>query len=343
MRPLRFLCPVIAALLLTAYGESAHASQAMIPAWQTYCAVPHSNVGEPGTITVERVGRASPNIRSAHLFVHEGQLRVWDHANSEQFTLKPDGSFDRVTPVPCARFQAYGWTFWFGGGQSTACRGDECVSIAVRDATLAFTFAAHDGAVFVGSAFGDALLFRDERWCRMVKHGDEWACPDTHVLPPIEPSNQFYSSAIYEGRTLIGEYPTGHLFEFDGERVFRSDIPRPLDGHALESQVLMPFCGSLFVGYWHSGTIYRWDGKAWHGPIRLFHHDADYPQFSEQAERAGQIFNFFGRRAPSLVPYNGALYAITASKGDWNTSIDDRLPDAVAAEYGVVWRLTCNR
>jgi len=310
-----------------------------IPAWQTYCAVPQRNAGEPGIISVERVGRASPDIRSGHLFVHDGRLRTWDVANGDQFRGR---DMKQAQPVPCPGFSAYGWSFTYGDGQATACKAGTCTSIAVRDRTLAFSYAAHDGAVFVGTSFGDALLFRDGQWCRMVRQGDEWACPDEAAPPPTKPSNQFYSSAIYEGRTLVGEYPTGNLFEFDGRRVFPSGIPRPVEGYALEAQTLMPFCGSLLVGYWPTGTIHRWDGKRWHEPISLFNVPADYPQFSDHAEGAGLVANFFGRRVPSLVPHDGELYAISGSKGDWNAQIDSGLPPSVFSEYGVVWRLSCS-
>lgn len=173
---------------------------------------------------------------------------------------------------------------------------------------------------------------------------DVYACPSGRVLPVVtEPSNQFYSSTIYGGRALIGEYPSGRIFEFDGTKVFPSDLTPPQISErpnpGFESQTLAEYCGSLFVGYWPYGEIFRFDGEKWHEPIRLFSSPPSASPFKDAAEGAGVISNFFGQRVASLVPFDGTLYAITSNKGDWNASIQPAIPAAAQEEYGAVHRI----
>lgn len=310
--------------------------------WQTYCSVEQLPTPRKGKIKVERLGRPSEKIHSAHLFVHEDRLIAWDIPNHEQFVMS-GSSFEQIESVDCPSFKANGWNFKYGDGKSTACKDGLCLSIDVKDRTLPFVYAESNGAVFVGTSFGDALLFKNGKWCRMEKRKLRFSCNGL-LPPPSEPSTQFYSSAYFNGRTLVGEYPSGAIFEFDGKEVFPSKISPAEFPHSgrisYESQTLMSFCGSFLVGYWPKGEIYTYSGE-WQEPIALFSPNEDYVAFQDEAVSSDLVANFFGRRVASLVQYDDALYAITSSKGDWHTGIDTNLSKADADEYGMVWKLTC--
>jgi outer membrane protein assembly factor BamB len=314
--------------------------------WQTYCAVPleaPANAPRATHIDVTPLGRPSPQIRSGSLFVSDGKLRVSDLANKEQFVLH-DGEYLPSPPVKCPDFQAFGWTIVYGGdGKLSACSGHSCATIEVMPRTLAFSIAASNGGIFVGTSQGDTLLFREGEWCRMVLSGETYACPATPAPVVTTPGPQFYSSTVYRSRTLVGQYPSGRIYEFDGERVFPSDMTPPAiisrGKPGFESQTLASYCGNLFVGYWPYGEIFRYDGEKWHEPIRLFSSPPSAEPYKEAAESAGVIFNFFGQRVASLVPYQGALYAITSNKGDWNSAITPTIPTTAQEEYGAVYQL----
>ena len=145
----------------------------------------------------------------------------------------------------------------------------------------------------------------------------------------------------FDGKTLIGEYPTGRLFEFDGRTVRPSPLTPPdfSDGipNASESQTLAVHCGNLFVGYWPHAALYRYDGSHWKEPITFFPSRTETFPHTKEAEAAGQIFNFLGQRVSSLISHEGSLYAITSNKGDWNASIDIPIPEADL--YGMTYKI----
>lgn len=319
--------------------------------WQTVCAVPvhaRADSGINDEPVMHRLGRPAPYTRTAYLFVADDGLRVWDIPNNEQFLLRGD-TFHEVEPVPCPHFSAGSYTFSHRDAWLSACQvnGNQCISIRIKPETMPFTYAENAGAVFVGTSHGDALLFSlsERRWCRMEQDEEGiYACPPGPLLPVVtEPSNQFYSSVRFDGRTLIGEYPTGQIFEFDGKRLFPSELTPPpfREGRrsGYESQSLAVYYGDLYVGYWPDGSLWRYNGS-WQEPMRLFS-DPDtalYP-YHDEAEQAGLVFNFFGRRVSSLVPYDGYLYASTSNKGDWSRRLAIELPEDAERDYGVIWRI----
>lgn len=328
-----------------------------VSGWQTYCAVPATTdvqtaVIADTTFTFDEVGRPSPHIRSGHLFLSgDGGLVAWDVANNEQFTLE-GGEFRTTVATPCPEFQAYGLTVHYRGAEGAVeiCNQEQnCSRKNVMPNTLAFSIAAADGAIFVGTSQGDALLFRNGVWCRMGRTATgSYACPAGGKLPiATVASNQFYSSTVFNGVTLVGEYPSGRLFDFDGRRLSPSTLTPPAildrDVIGFEPQSMAEYCGNLFVGYWPFGEVFRFDGTEWHEPIRLFSSSPpEAAPFREATADAGVIFNFFGQRVPSLVPYGGDLYAVTGNKGDWGQSITPEIDHNYQAEYGAIYRISGN-
>jgi len=80
-----------------------------------------------------------------------------------------------------------------------------------------FSIAASSGGVFVGTNQGDALLFRNDSWCRMIKEQETYAC-NKDLRDPVaqQDSRQWYSSIPYGSDALVGEYPGGWIWQFDG-------------------------------------------------------------------------------------------------------------------------------
>lgn len=168
---------VVVSIALTAFVSTAaslRSSQVLadtslpVSAWQTYCAVPVSDsmlVQSPGEhFEIEPLGRPSENIRSGHLFVSsEGDLVAWDVANRKQFKVADDG-FEPIDAEPCPQFEAYGLTVNYRGAEGLVevCNQQgRCEQAKVMPNTLAFSIAAADGAIFVGTSQGDTLVFRE--------------------------------------------------------------------------------------------------------------------------------------------------------------------------------------
>ncbi|MGB3445749.1 MAG: hypothetical protein WBA48_03525 [Xanthobacteraceae bacterium] len=336
---------IILSLALSACSDEKNDTLSSKMGWQTYCGTPIDASPRRGKeFTVDKIGRPSKDIRSGLLIVANGELRVQDIPNFKQYKFD-GGSFDEAPPLPCPQFQAYGWQINLAtNGLLQACQFSVCDSIEVKPRTLIFSVTAANGSIFVGTSFGEALLYRDRTWCRMVNVNDVYSCDGSDPPIPDQPSNQFYSSTVFQGDALIGEYPSGRIFEFDGETVKVSDISPPQfktrGDYEFESQTLAAYCGNLFVGYWPHGEIYRYDGKKWHEPVRLFTTEKSPTPFEQEAVKAGLVANFFGQRVSSLVPYQGALYALTANKGDWRRSVNPDIPKDTQDEYGVVYRIS---
>jgi len=159
---------------------------------------------------------------------------------------------------------------------------------------------------------------------------------------------QFYSSIHYKGHTLLGEWPTGSVYEFDGETLAPSAVwtpPQFLSREMLgyEAQTMAEYCGDLFVGFWPRGEIWRFDGhdQVWKYFKRLFT-DTTPEQFIPYFSREPDNLNsaFFGQRVTALVPYQDGLYATTSSLTVWSPDIRPTfLNSDQLDEYGSIYKI----
>ena len=93
--------------------------------------------------------------------------------------------------------------------------------------------------------------------------GREWKC----LVEPIEDvSYQVYTMINYYDRLLLGQYPTGNLFEYDGREVRHlQDQPPVMPGvsdRAREAQTTAIYGGDLYVGVWPWAELWRLDGNS---------------------------------------------------------------------------------
>jgi len=169
-------------------------------------------------------------------------------------------------------------------------------------------------------------------------------------------SYQIYSMVNYYDRLLMAHYPSGVLYEFDGQDI------KPLDGwppvlagvsrSAREAQTTMIYRGDLFVGVWPWAELWRRDRDEdrWISMGRLFTHPpltdkVQHPYEQEvrelnAAQGANIVINQWGQRVASMIPLADALILSTSAK--WPCAREPRLTcltDAVYEEYGQVIRL----
>ena len=213
-----------------------------------------------------------------------------------------------------------------------------------------FAYAQYKNDVIAATNWGEVLIFRDNEWYRMTQ-----VRPDIYLITPgasiqTEPSRkQFYCSIIYQGRTLLGEYPSGKIFEFVGDVLQVSDISPPeellvvesgFDGQLKEAQSMAIYGGDLFVGYWPDGVILRYDYKqeSWSQFTRLFDFPSDGKNIHEYTSPPS---NFYGQRIQALVPFEDGLYVVTSNLGEW---YEDVIPSPFLTEeqikqYGAVYKI----
>ena len=173
---------------------------------------------------------------------------------------------------------------------------------------------------------------------------------------PDGKSYQVYSMLNYYDRLLLGQYPSGCLFEFDGEEVKpRESWPPPIPGvsrHAREAQAMALYRGDLYAGVWPWAELWRYDRntKQWTAIGRVFTRPPVTDQVAHPFEAEikaynaahgkNNVINDWGQRLTSLAVAGDTLYAGTCNKGGTPRPADYTfIDDAMLKEYGQVQRL----
>lgn len=192
--------------------------------------------------------------------------------------------------------------------------------------------------IVTGSNVGGFYVLREGAWRMLLE-------PDLNV------SYQLYSTMAFHDRLLMGQYPTGRLFEYDGEAI--NDLtgwPPVLPGvstSAREAQTTVIYGGEPFVGVWPWGELWRYqpDAEKWSFVRRMF----DHPELSDQIihpydreNRGHAVGNLWGQRVTSLVTRGPDLFVATSAKSpyEWDAEQFPFLAPDKWQSYGMVYRLT---
>jgi len=169
--------------------------------------------------------------------------------------------------------------------------------------------------------------------------------------PNLKVSYQLYSTMAFHDRLLMGQYPTGRLFDFDGrtitDRAGWPPVPPGVSGSAREAQTTVIYGGEVLVGVWPWGELWRYspDAKRWHFLQRMFDHPATsdaivHPYDVENVNHP--VRNQWGQRVTSLVTNGDSLFVATSAKDpcEWNPDQNPFLAPDKWKGYGSVYRLT---
>lgn len=164
-------------------------------------------------------------------------------------------------------------------------------------------------------------------------------------------SFQIYTAINYYDRLLFGQYPTGDLFEYDGEKLFHlANSPPVLNGvskNARELQTLAIYGGELYAGVWPWGEVWRFDGhrNEWTFVRRMFSHpeltDSVTHPYEKETKQADDVYNLWGQRVTGMVPFQQSLVITTSSKGGtaWQPKFDFLSPSQ-RSDYGAAYQFT---
>ena len=200
-----------------------------------------------------------------------------------------------------------------------------------------FAYGQFRGDVLSASNIGGLYAFDGTQW-RTVLDGK------------LGESYQVYSMINLYDRLLLGQYPTGELFEFDGESVTHLEgWPPRMPGvspNAREAQTTIIYGGDLFVGVWPWGEVWRYqpDTKQWDFVRRMFTQpeptDATTHPYENECAALGGVLNQWGQRVTSFVPLGPSLMISTSAKWpcEWEPKYNF-LADDKWKEYGMVYRL----
>jgi hypothetical protein len=192
--------------------------------------------------------------------------------------------------------------------------------------------------IVTGSNIGGFYVFKDRSWKILLQ-------------PNIAVSYQLYSTMAFHDRMLMGQYPTGRLFEYDSQTI--RDLtgwPPKLDGvsgSAREAQTTVIYGGDMFVGVWPWGELWRYnsDSGKWVFVQRMFDHPAPSDKVVhpyDEENRGNPVSNQWGQRVTSLVTGGDSLFVSTSAKSPsvWNPEQNPFLAPDKWKSYGTVYRLT---
>jgi len=168
---------------------------------------------------------------------------------------------------------------------------------------------------------------------------------------------QLYSMINWYDKLLMAQYPTGNLFEYDGERLRHlKDWPPRMPGvskAAREAQTTCLYGGDLYTGVWPWAELWRHSAHddQWHFVKRMFERPAITDKMTHPwSDRVSTynknhekkiVQNSWGQRVTGLTPMGDSLYISVAAKGCFER--DKRLEflhdDAVWDEYRTVYRM----
>lgn len=347
-----------------------------IDTWQTYCASEknywHSwQDGVKREYQISELPRFNNNFHSGYGFIKDGNLYFRNLGTGEDFLFKKNSFKKNIDKISCPNSSWNGYVFKHdkASGIIKACtisHPQSCVSITVFPKTSPYVYAEANNAVIAITNFGDAVIFRDGHWCRTVMINDVYSCSDKAIMLTKPREIQFYSSIKYQNKTLVGEWPTGRIYEFDGYTLKVSSLSPPQFSSRIneyEAQSMANYCGDLFVGYWPYGEIMRMDGhtKKWSLFTRLFSNPQKnislevipYKSILTKSLAFSDLFleknkqklpdspYFLGQRITSLITYEKALYAVTSNLRSWtpDISINFLTLDQIS-EYGKIYKIS---
>ncbi len=192
--------------------------------------------------------------------------------------------------------------------------------------------------IVTGSNIGGFYVFEDGAWRMLLE-------------PRLGVSYQLYSTLAFRDRLLMGQYPTGRVFEYDGKEIKDQEGWPPVlagvSASAREAQTTVIYGGDLMVGVWPWGEVWRYnpDSCQWFFARRMF----DHPDLSDKIvhpydveNHDGSPRNRWGQRVTSLITSGADLFISTSAKSpyEWNPKPFPFLAPDKWKSYGKVYRTT---
>ncbi|MBI1324865.1 hypothetical protein GC170_17000 [bacterium] len=201
-----------------------------------------------------------------------------------------------------------------------------------------FAWGVRDGQIVTGSNIGGFYVFEDGRWRTMLE-------------PNLKVSYQLYSSMAFGDRLIMGQYPTGRIFSFDGRSIVDQPgwppVPKGVSTAAREAQSTAIYGGEIFAGVWPWGELWRYRQTAdeWRLVRRMFDHPEPSAAIVHPYDTENQgdsVPNQWGQRVTSLVTSGGSLFVATSAKDPcvWDEKRAPFLAPEKWKSYGSVYRLT---
>ena len=302
-------------------------------AWQLGDAAEPNHVSVAGK-TLEVSSRGAHYDGREILRVETASTRLGEHYYGGGMLIVREHAVDAALPVN--RLVACDWA----PGRDRAVPLTESPTIDLRTPReFVYAYGQLGHQVLAATNTGGLYVLEDNLWTCFLE-------PDTQV------SFQVYAMLNYRDRLLLGHYPTGELYEYDGLtlRLLPNWPPAPptVRKQAREAQTLTIYGGNLYCGVWPWGEVWRYDedresSQPWSFLGRLFDHPAPSTEtthpYEKETRALGEVINRWGQRVTSMVPLGDALYLATSAKSPapWDPRFAF-LDERQRLDYGTVYR-----
>lgn len=334
--------------------------------WNSYCQNDYGDlhIYEKNDQDVDHriLGKPARTFKSGYIWKWDNILYAEDKGVSRVYSFDLNGVYsvlDNTRSVLNSRsnvecgvylYNGYKYTYWESksldvGSVITACDSKGNCSASLMDPkTWMYSYAGQGDAVVSATNNGRIFIHnqKDNFWCEASFVNKEYLCLDeAQVIRG--PNVQFYSSIQYGDAVLLGMYPGGHIYQFRDKKLtaWVKDWRKQTSYDYAEAQSMSLYCGSLYVGYWPWGELYRHDARGWVLAKRLFSKpliditNADYPYSNRMVDNEPGAF--YGQRVSNLVQYDNFLIASTSNLISWYDSIGSGiLSKELAEEYGLI-------
>ncbi len=262
----------------------------------------------------------STRIRENYYALGQLVLRLQDDVENSEKTS------NRLVAVP-----------WSGGESSPASlQAPHAVQLLRSQGEFVYALGQLHDEILAATNTGGVYVWKDHAWRVLVEPGPH--------------SYQVYSMLNYYDRLLLGHYPSGELFEYDGQELRQlSGWPPVMPGvssRAREAQTLAIYGGDLYAGVWPWAEVWRYERNPaqWQFVRRMFRHpeptSATVHPYEQETVATGAVLNQWGQRVTSLVPFADSLYVSTSSKSGLETPPRPSfLSEEQFAEFGRVHQL----
>jgi len=182
------------------------------------------------------------------------------------------------------------------------------INYALEAGEFPYSYGQLAGRALAATNRGRLLAFDGRTW--------------TELMPLPDQARQFYAMLNWEDVLLLGQYPDGVIWRYDGRDLQPIQDWPPHPPQAMtqfrEVQSLNLYRGELWAGVWPWGELYRFDGRTWSLAWRAFSSPDIRPElqapYEIEASSAGLVHNVFGQRIAGLTVRDGALYLKTTPK-----------------------------
>ncbi len=203
-----------------------------------------------------------------------------------------------------------------------------------------FVFGTYDDGIHLVTNIGNYYIYSDGA-LRQIRESDgkSW---------------QAYSMVRVYDDLLIGHYPTGSLYLYDGDGLRELEppipVPKEVSSNAREAQTLAIHGGYVYAGVWPWGELWRYDPdtKTWTFVTRVFElpipNRENQEPFAQAMKDKSDVYNYWGQRITSLTNVGDSMYIATMNKQGmpYKPEEHDFMTPEILAQYGKVHRLRSN-